>query len=303
MTSRRDGFLLGGAFVTFAISAALMHSYSVFLVAFPRGIPLEPRRDVAGLLDLRAGEAARARPSSAPWWTPRPSAPRAARRKRPHARAPGQRYIAALWQIVVLYGILMTLGANCLGLVVFVPVLSRRFVRNRGMAISVVQSANGFARAVSAPLAQLAISAIGWRHAYLAQAALMGVLVWDRSPPCFDATSLSRGLLRRACRRRAVAWPPPVRRAATGRLPKRWPPVTSGSCSRSTCARASGASSSRCTSSPSPWTPASTSSTPPPCSASARSFPSAGRSSPERCRTTSGASSRPSWPTRSRSSA
>src|SRR3989442_14648067 len=34
MTSRRGGLLLGGAFVTFAISAALMHSYAVFLVAF-----------------------------------------------------------------------------------------------------------------------------------------------------------------------------------------------------------------------------------------------------------------------------
>ena len=51
----------------------------------------------------------------------------------------------------MLYGVVMTLGANCLGLVVFVPLLSRHFVRNRGMAVSVVQSANGFARAFSAP--------------------------------------------------------------------------------------------------------------------------------------------------------
>ncbi len=34
MTSGRGGLLLGGAFVTFAVSAALMHSYAVFLVAF-----------------------------------------------------------------------------------------------------------------------------------------------------------------------------------------------------------------------------------------------------------------------------
>jgi MFS family permease len=56
--------------------------------------------------------------------------------------------------------------------------LSRRFVNNRGMAISVVQSANGFARAVSAPVAQILISGIGWRSAYLAQGAVMTVLVW-----------------------------------------------------------------------------------------------------------------------------
>ena len=52
----------------------------------------------------------------------------------------------------------MTIGANCLGLVVFVPLLSRQFVRRRGMAISIVQSANGFGRAASAPLVQLLIS-------------------------------------------------------------------------------------------------------------------------------------------------
>jgi MFS family permease len=90
----------------------------------------------------------------------------------------GNAYVGALWQVVVLYGIVMTLGANCLGLVVFVPILSRWFARRRGMAISVVQSANGFGRAVSAPLAQLLISGVGWRHAYLAQAIFMGVLVW-----------------------------------------------------------------------------------------------------------------------------
>src|SRR5262245_64797288 len=90
----------------------------------------------------------------------------------------GSAYLHALWQLIVLYGILMTVGANCLGLVVFVPMLSRRFVDNRGMAISIVQSANGFARAVSAPVAQILVSTIGWRHAYLAQAALMAALVW-----------------------------------------------------------------------------------------------------------------------------
>jgi len=81
----------------------------------------------------------------------------------------------SLWQVVVLYGVVMTLGANCLGLVVFVPVLSRRFVRRRGMAVAIVQSANGFARAVSAPLSQLLIVGLGWRGAYLAQGGFMAV--------------------------------------------------------------------------------------------------------------------------------
>src|SRR6185437_6885074 len=72
-----------------------------------------------------------------------------------------------LWQVVLLYGVLMTIGANCLGLVVFVPLLSRHFVRNRGMAVAIVQSANGFARAFSAPVTTIMIAGLGWRGVYL----------------------------------------------------------------------------------------------------------------------------------------
>ncbi len=178
MTSRRDGLLLGGAFVTFAVSAALMHSYSVFLVAF-----LEEFRWSRAETSLAFSISALVSGASAPFVGA--LVDRLGPRRLVLLGGTvltlgllGSGYVHALWQIVVLYGVLMTLGANGLGLVVFVPVLSRRFVSNRGMAISIVQSANGFARAVSAPLAQLVISAIGWRHAYFAQAALMGALVW-----------------------------------------------------------------------------------------------------------------------------
>jgi MFS family permease len=46
------------------------------------------------------------------------------------------------------------------------------------MALAIVQSANGFARAISAPLAQLMVLAVGWRHAYHWQAAAMAALVF-----------------------------------------------------------------------------------------------------------------------------
>ena len=178
MTSRRGGLLIGGAFVTFAISAALMHSYAVFLVAF-----LEEFRWSRAETSLAYSVSAFVSGASAPFVAALVD------RLGPRRLVPlgggvlalgllGSAYVHALWQLIVLYGVLMTVGANCLGLVVFVPMLSRRFVSNRGMVISIVQSANGFARAVSAPVAQLLISTIGWRHAYLAQAALMGALVW-----------------------------------------------------------------------------------------------------------------------------
>jgi MFS transporter, OFA family, oxalate/formate antiporter len=89
----------------------------------------------------------------------------------------GCAFIDALWQVVVLYGLVMTIGANCLGLVVFVPLLSRRFVRRRGTAISIVQSANGFARALSAPVIQLSISSVGWRNTFVIQAAFMAATI------------------------------------------------------------------------------------------------------------------------------
>src|SRR5262245_3569258 len=176
-SARNSWLLLAASFFTFTVSAACMHSYTVFLVAFieafgwSRGETsiaysvsqlvsgatsplvgvlvdrLGPRRLVliGGVL-LALGLLASA-------------------------------FVHALWQVILLYGVVMTLGANCLGLVVFVPLLSRHFVHNRGMAVAIVQSANGFARAFSAPVAQLLIMGLGWRGAYLAQGSLMATAV------------------------------------------------------------------------------------------------------------------------------
>jgi MFS family permease len=172
-SSRQAGLLLAGAFVTFAVGAACMHSYTVFLVAFIEAFGWTRAESsiaysvsqmisgatspLVGILVDRLG-------------------PRLLVLIGGCLLAIGliaSSFADALWQIIVLYGVIMTLGANCLGLVVFVPILSRRFVRNRGMAVSVVQSANGFARAFSAPLSQLLIATWGWRGAYLAQGGFM----------------------------------------------------------------------------------------------------------------------------------
>src|SRR5882757_7530051 len=175
--ARESWLLLAGAFTAFTISAAIMHSYPVYLVAFiadfgwsraETSIAYSVSQLVGGassplvgylvdrlgsrrLLFLGGGLLVVGLLASA--------------------------FVTALWEIVVLYGVVMTIGANCLGLVVFVPMLSRYFIRNRGMAISIVQSANGIARGISAPLVQLLISLIGWRSTYLVQAGLMGVMV------------------------------------------------------------------------------------------------------------------------------
>ena len=172
-TRSRAWLLLAAAFTTFAIGAACMHSYTVFLIAFieafgwSRGessvaysvsqLVTGATSPLVGVLVDRLG-------------------PRRLILMGGFLLAAGllaSAYANALWQVVVLYGVVMTLGANCLGLVVFVPILSRRFVRNRGMAVAVVQSANGFARAFSAPLSQVLIAGLGWRGAYLALGGFM----------------------------------------------------------------------------------------------------------------------------------
>jgi MFS family permease len=100
-------------------------------------------------------------------------------------------FAQSLWQVVLLYGVVMTLGSNFVGMVVFVPLISRLFATRRGMAVSVLQSANGAGRAISAPVAQLLVGGMGWRSAYLLLGSALAVLVplagllprRDREPP------------------------------------------------------------------------------------------------------------------------
>jgi MFS family permease len=164
---------LTAAFVTFGVSAACMHSYTVFLIAFIEAFGWSRAESslAYAVSQLISGATS-------------PAVGVLVDRLGPRrliligggllaAGLVASAFANALWQVILLYGVVMTLGANCLGLVVFVPVLSRRFVRNRGMAVAVVQSANGFARALSAPLSQLLITAFGWRGAYLVQGGFM----------------------------------------------------------------------------------------------------------------------------------
>src|SRR5271155_3174814 len=159
--SRQSWLILAGAFVTFTIGAGLMHSYAVFLIAFVEAFGWR-RGETSIAYSVSQLVAGGASPAVGTLGDRR-----GARRLLLRGGGLlvlgllGSSLIPRLWQIVVLYGVVMTFGANCLGLVVFVPLLSRHFVRRRAMAISIVQSANGFARAISAPLVQFLISGIG----------------------------------------------------------------------------------------------------------------------------------------------
>ena len=188
--------MLGGAFAAFTVSAGVMHSYAVFLLAF-----IEEFRWSRAETSIAYSVSQLVAGGSSPF------VGALVDRLGPRrllvlggvllfSGLVGSALISALWQEVLLYGIVMTIGANCLGLVVFVPLLSRRFVRRRGMAISIVQSANGFGRAASAPLVQLLISTIGWRETFGAQAAFIAA-----------AVPLLAALFRRAARYPAASAP------------------------------------------------------------------------------------------------
>jgi MFS family permease len=198
-SARRAWLLLAASFITFTVSGACMQSYTVFLVAFieefrwtraETSLAYSVSQFVTGMTSPLVGVLVdRLGPARLVLIGGIILA----------VGLLASSFVHALWQLVLLYGVLMTLGANCLGLVVFVPLLSRLFVRNRGMAVAVVQSANGFARAFSAPLAAVLIAGIGWRGAYLAQAGFMAVAV-------LPLASLFRG---------AAAARPAVTQAAT----------------------------------------------------------------------------------------
>jgi MFS family permease len=177
LSPSRSWILLGGAFATFSISAGFMHAYTVFLVTFigafgwgraEVSIAYSVSQMVSGISSPLVG------------FLVDRLGPRRLILMGGVLLAVGllaSSLSQSLWHVIVLYGVVMTIGANCLGMVAFVPLLSRHFVRNRGMAVAVLQSANGFARAFSAPLTTMMISGLGWRGAYLWQGVFMTLLI------------------------------------------------------------------------------------------------------------------------------
>lgn len=169
--------MLGGAFATFAVGASMMHAYTVFLLVYIQefnwtrgeasiaysvsqlvsgiGAPLigllVDRLGTRRVLLLGAGLLL--------------------------VGLVGSAAANALWQVVILYGVVMTMGVNCLGNIAFAPLLSRLFIRRRGMAFAVVQGANGFGRAIATPAAQFLVGIMSWRNAYLVQAGFLAVLI------------------------------------------------------------------------------------------------------------------------------
>src|SRR5262245_5919669 len=146
MSTATGWWVLGGAFAGFAVSGGIMHAYTVFFVAFVEefGWNRAETSIAYAVAQLMSGASA-------------PLIGLLVDRLGPRLLilAGGSLLVgglllsasvATLWHLVLLYGGVMTVGANGLGMVVSVPLLVRLFVRKRGMVGAIVLSANGLRR-------------------------------------------------------------------------------------------------------------------------------------------------------------
>jgi MFS transporter, OFA family, oxalate/formate antiporter len=183
--------IVAAAFLTFAVSAGMMHSYPVFFVAF--------------LAEFGWGRAHASLAYSASQLLSGASSPLVGAlvdRVGPRrlvllggvllaAGLALSAWVSALWHLIALYGVVMTIGANCLGLVVLTPLVTRYFVAKRGLVLAIVQSANGFGRAGAVPVVQFLITTAGWRRAYLVLAAVMALVMLPLSRSFARGTAAS----------------------------------------------------------------------------------------------------------------
>ena len=169
--------LVAAGFITFAVSAGLMHSYPVFFVAFLAAFGWG-RAEAS--LAYSASQLLTGASSPAVGVLVDRVGPRRLVLMGGVLLAAGlalSAQVTVLWHLIALYGVVMTVGANCLGLVVLTPMISRAFVHKRGLVLSIVQAANGFGRAASVPVVQYLITTVGWRRAYLVLAVFMTIVI------------------------------------------------------------------------------------------------------------------------------
>ncbi len=97
--------------------------------------------------------------------------------------------ITALWQFYLYYGVIVGVGLTALGFVPHVSLVSRWFVRKRGLANSLALAGQGVGALALAPLSEYLIGQYGWRHSYLIYGLLVPgiliplMLIWHRDSP------------------------------------------------------------------------------------------------------------------------
>jgi MFS family permease len=97
--------------------------------------------------------------------------------------------ITELWQFYLYYGVVVGIGFTTLGFVPHVSLISRWFVRQRGLANSLALSGQGVGAILLAPLSEYLIAGYGWRNSYLFYGLFIPIflippiLLWHRDSP------------------------------------------------------------------------------------------------------------------------
>jgi MFS family permease len=79
----------------------------------------------------------------------------------------GTGYLTDLWQLYLVYGVLGGIGTGGLAYVANNALISRWFVRYRGLATGVAQAGVPLGTAIYGPLGQLGIATLGWRSTHV----------------------------------------------------------------------------------------------------------------------------------------
>ena len=112
-----------------------------------------------------------------------------------------------LWQLALVYGVLVALGLSATGHVVGSAVVSRWFIRRRATALSLLGAASMAGMSLLVPVAMWLILAVGWRATYGiiglgAAIILLPLALWVvRESPGVDGTRARRSPRRDGVRR------------------------------------------------------------------------------------------------------
>ena len=92
------------------------------------------------------------------------------------------------WQLVLLWGVVIGLGAGGVGSVLSATVANHWFKKRRGLALGIVNSAGSTGQMIFLPLLMTLIVSIGWRLGTLVMVAVLAVLLpfvffWMRDDP------------------------------------------------------------------------------------------------------------------------
>lgn len=100
----------------------------------------------------------------------------------------GSLFMKQLWQLQVLWGLVVGLGAGASASVLWATVASRWFILRRGLVLGFLSSANSTGQLIFLPLLMAVIDAFTWRTGTLTMIAIvllmvMPVLAWMRNDP------------------------------------------------------------------------------------------------------------------------